>query len=266
MQTPQESRIIRVAASQFRLTLETSTNLDRVLSDMDQAAEKGAGYIVFPELALSGYPPEDAESLDYVDQQETAEALEAVQDKAKQRNLVTIVGAVWEEAGETYNRAFLISSDGTIAGTFDKLHPFHREPLFFTNGTNLRLFELDNVHIGLLICFDIRFPEPWRALKMMGAEVIFLPMAAAGSGEWKVPVLEGFMRTRASENEFFVAAANNAGPIQMVKSAIFDPDGLLVVQANYGREEVLVADIDLARVGNNFLEARRTDIAEIVIK
>jgi len=125
---PEEPRIIRVAASQFQLTLETSANLDRILSDMDQAAGRGAKYIVFPELALSGYPPEEAETLDYIEQTETERAMKAVQEKAKQRNLVTIVGAAWKEGGRPFNRAFLISANGEVIGTFDKLHPFHREP------------------------------------------------------------------------------------------------------------------------------------------
>ena len=261
-----QPRIIRAAASQFRLTTDTETNLRRILTDIDSASERGASVVVFPELALSGYPPEDAESLDYVNQTETESALAAIQEKAKQRAMTVAVGAAWRENTKTYIRAFLISADGDVVGTYDKLHLFHNEPKWFSQGESLELFDIDGVKVGLLICFDIRFPEPWRALRLQGAEIVLHLLAGAGSGEWKVPVLEGLLRTRASENQMFVVSANNAGPVQIVKSAIVDPDGLILAQANYGREELLVADLDLSKVSDEFLQKRRTDIAEVIIK
>ena len=259
-------RIIRAAASQFRLTTDTQTNLQRILADIDSASERSASVIVFPELALSGYPPKDADSLLYVSQAETESALHTIQDKAKQRAIAVAVGAVWREHGKTYNRAFLISGDGLLVGTYDKLHLFENEPKWFAEGESLNLFEIDGVRVGLQICFDVRFPAPWQALRLQGAEVVFHLVSGTESGEWKVPVLEGFLRTRASENQMFVVSANNAGPVQIVKSAIVDPDGLILAQANYGREELLAADLDLSRVSDDFLRKRRTDIGEVIIR
>ena len=259
-------RILRAAASQFRLTTDTQANLERILTDIHSAAEQGASVVVFPELALSGYPSEKAESLDYVDQAQTVAALRAIQEEANRRSIFVAVGAVWKESQKTFNRAFLISRTGGIVGIYDKLHPFGHEPKFFSDGDELNVMEMDGIRVGLLICFDIRFPEPWRALRLQGAEVVLHLAAGTGSGEWKVPVLEGFLRTRASENQMFVVSANNAGPAQIVKSGIVDPDGLILAQANYGREELLVANLDLSRVSDEFLQKRRTDVAEVVVK
>ena len=102
---------------------------------------------------------------------------------------------------------------------------------------------------GLQICYDQRFPEPWRVLALRGAQVVLHCSNACVPGDtWKIPVIEAHLRSRAAENGFFVVSVNHGGPSQNWGSVIYDPHGLEVARAGYDCEELVPADPDLTRV------------------
>jgi len=106
----------------------------------------------------------------------------------------------------------------------------------------------------------MRFPENWRILRRRGAElVIHLSNASLGEG-WKVPVLEGAVRSRAAENGMFVVSANDARRPQMMVSAICDPNGCDLARAPQDQEAIIYGELDRPAVKTGFLEARRTDL------
>ncbi len=106
----------------------------------------------------------------------------------------------------------------------------------------------------------MRFPENWRILRRRGAElVIHLSNASLGDG-WKVPVLEGAIRSRAAENGMFVVSANDARPPQMMVSAICDPHGSTSPARRRTRRPIVYGTLDRSEVTNGFLDARRTDL------
>ena len=150
------------------------------------------------------------------------------------------------------NRALIIGPNGRQRAVYDKVHLTSLDAQLFEPGRQLEVWRLGGVRLAAQICLDMRVPEAWRTLKQRRAQVVAHPSAAIGGAEWKVPVLEGVLRARASENGLFIVSANSAGPIQMVKSAIYDPHGLILAQANYGTEQLIDAELELEAVRNGF--------------
>lgn len=95
----------------------------------------------------------------------------------------------------------------------------------------------------MLICMDMRYPELWRLMRKEGVQLMLHLLAAYGGKEWKVPVLDGTMRSREAENGYYIVSCNNAGPVPMMISAIYNPRGLIVSKANYAVEEMIVGDL-----------------------
>ena len=115
--------------------------------------------------------------------------------------------------------------------------------------------------MGLQACFDIRFPEPFRALALAGAQMIVVPSHVHGKSDmWKNPVFEAHVRSRAAENGRFVVFVNAAGPEQNVPSMIADPRGELVAKCHKAARHLLVARLAVHRVSDDFLRCRRTDL------
>lgn len=116
------------------------------------------------------------------------------------------------------------------------------------------------------ICYDVRFPEGYRALLDAGVEVILQGFYGSGGDTWKVPVLSAHLRSRAAETGCYVVAANVAGPLQIVVSQIVDPQGLMLAQANQDCEEIITAELDLNRIASStirkdYLERFRAPLA-----
>jgi NAD+ synthase (glutamine-hydrolysing) len=235
---------LRVAAGQFQLEPDLNKNLANIDTFLNKAAAKKVDLIVFPELALTGYPPKDITALDYVNQEKTVKALEYLQKRAKLLSIAVAVGAVWKDKKSIWrNRAFFIDENGEILGYYDKIQQTSHERKFFEDGERLPVFQWRGIKLGMLICMDMRYPELWRLMRKEGVHLMLHLLAAYGGKVWKVPVLDGTMRSRAAENGYFIISCNNAGPVPMMISAIYDPKGLVVAKANYAVEEMILNDI-----------------------
>ena len=104
---------VRVAAGQFQLEPNLDSNLIKIDNHLAEAAAKNVDLIVFPELALTGYPPKDIEKLDYVNQKKTVGALEYIQKRANELSIAVAVGAAWKDEKNVWrNRAFFINEKG----------------------------------------------------------------------------------------------------------------------------------------------------------
>ncbi|MFH1741210.1 MAG: carbon-nitrogen hydrolase family protein [bacterium] len=240
---------LRVAAGQFRSEPNLDANLESIQRMMDEAAEREVDLIVFPEAGLTGYPPKDCKSLNYVNQKRTEKALKDVQQRAQALHLAVAIGAAWKDEDNVWrNRAFLIDENGEALGDYDKIQQTGHERKFFTDGKRLPTFQWRGLRVGMLICMDMRYCELWRLMRKENVQLMLHLASAAGSAEWKVPVLDGTMRYHAASNGYHIVSCNNAGPIPMMVSAIYNPDGLVLAKANYAVEELIVADIQIGKL------------------
>lgn len=249
----------RIAAYQMNVSADLDANYIRIINGIERAAAGSADMLALPECALSGYPPLHYDSKDDIDVVRIAELNDEVRSVAKSNDIWVILGTILMSSEGLLNSALVISNEGEVVGRYDKLHLMPDDKKFFAPGTGTRVFNNGDITFGVTICYDARFPEPFRYLREQGAELIVNISNACGGDTWKAPVLEGTYRTRASENSCFLAAVNAAGPLQMATSRICDPWGLDLASANQDCEEMIFADIDTSDTINGYFHDRRTD-------
>ena len=246
---------LTVAAFQMATSDTVERNAQKIERAIDQAAGLRAELLVVPECALSGYLPH--RNLDF-------DALQRSQDRlvrrSSERRLWLALGTTTRREERLQNTALLFSPAGELVARYDKTHLTEADKGVFEPGQGLQVFQVGQWKVGIQICFDMRFAENWRLLRLQGAELVLHLSNASTSSDWKVPVLGGTVRCRAAENGMFVVSANDARPPQMLVSAICDPDGKHLACAEQDREMLITARLDRSAVKSDFLAARRLDL------
>jgi predicted amidohydrolase len=245
-----------VAVVQHRASSDKPDNLARLGSAIAGAAARGAGLIVCPEAAMHGFGRPDtplapvAEPLDgpFVTGLVTLAA----------RHSVTVVAGMFEtvadDSSRAYNTVVAVGPDG-LAGRYRKLHLF--DALGWSESTRLAVapaddpqalltVKLPDATVGVLTCYDLRFPEIARALADRGATVLAVPSAWV-AGPVKEAQWVTLLRARAIENVCYVVAAAQPPPEYCGRSMVVDPDGICVAAVGL-TEGVAVAAVDRDRV------------------
>lgn len=227
--------------------LDKAANLGRIESAMQVAAGAGCQAILFPELFLTGYFL--TEQLASLAEPHDGPSLRHLSGLARRHGLLTICG--WPEATggpRLYNSAIIIERDGTILGRYRKTHLFGREPDYFASGDRLQAFDTSVGRVGVLICYDMEFPETARVLALDGAAILLTPTANMDPYAAYQAV---YTRARAMENGIYVATANTVGDLGPFhffgESSVVSPEGDVIDMAD-SDERVLVVRIDPARV------------------
>lgn len=180
--------------------------------------------------------------------------IEKYQAFAKDNNVNIILGSVAlvsDIPNKTTNTSFIINRNGNIVGRYDKIHLYKVNRADFQldeqddtiPGKELGIFELDDIKIGVGICFDLRFPEYFRELTRRGAEIIFLPShfnKSTGAIAWDV-----LTKARAIENQIYFCAVNQTGDNLCGDTKVISYTGE-VLKSLDKEEGVLTVDIDLA--------------------
>jgi len=246
------------AAIQMHATADKAANVARASALIEQAAEQGAQLVVLPEFFFQ------AGSLQQV--VEAAESIpgptsEKLGELADQHALVLVAGSICERAeisGKGYNTSLLFAPDGQLVSQYRKLHLFdvnlpgelsNEESRWIVPGEELVVVETPLGVIGQATCYDLRFPELFRRLADYGMQVLAFPSAFSlptGRAHWEV-----LLRARAVENQVFIVAANQYGPMSphftcYGHSMIVDPWGRILAEAPEDGDAVLTAEIDLA--------------------
>lgn len=237
---------IIVASIQMDCTpYDKEKNLAHAEELIAEAAAKGAKLIVLPELFNTGYRVElkDRELSEELSGQTTTR----LQVLAKKYDAY-IAGAILETgAGNTvYDTAIIVSAEGLI-GSQRKMHLWGDEVKRFQKGTTIDVVKLPSVTVGLLICYEIGFPEPSRIQVQKGAEILIYPSAF---GKARYYAWEIATKSRALENGAFVVACNRCGQDSDTVfgglSRIVAPDTTILASAGAEEERVVCAEIDLS--------------------
>jgi predicted amidohydrolase len=210
-----------------------------------EAKANGADLLILPEMYLSGYNIGPAAARQHAI---TAEGLAPAQAIARAHNIALVFGYPELAGDDVANAAALIGPDGALLLNYRKSHLFGDldRAMFKAIGTEFALAELHNLKIGLLICYDIEFPEPARLLALQGADVILIPTAQMAP---YTQVATHVIPARAYENQVYVAYANHSGTDDGLDyiglSSICAPNGAVLAAA--GKDETIIyATIDPA--------------------
>jgi predicted amidohydrolase len=256
--TPSPQKRFRAGLVQLRSGRSVEANLERAEALVRRAAQGGALYVQTPEnTALMELKPEFV--LEAAQSEEESTALARLRALAAELGIFLHIGSLAIKLDQTRmaNRSYLIDPSGEIAARYDKLHMFdvdlaggesYRESSHSRPGAKAVLADLPFGRLGLSICYDLRFPQLYRALATAGAEFIAVPAAftrQTGEAHWHV-----LIRARAIETGAFVLAATQGGLHENGRatyghSLIVSPWGEILAEA--GEEPgVIFADIDLA--------------------
>jgi predicted amidohydrolase len=240
------SDTVRAAVVQMDVAIgDVEGNLARVLERLDDAAASGAKLVVLPECALTGYCFEAlTDARPYA--KATADALATFAGRCAEREVTGLVGTLTDVGGAVYNTAALAGPDGDLR-LYHKTHlPTLGIDRFVSAGDALRVFDAAGTQLGVLVCYDLRFPEAARCLTVMGAEVIAVPTNWPDGAD-SAP--DYVTRARARENVVYVLAANRIGTEEgthfIGRSQIVAPSGEVLAQAGDADEITLYADLDL---------------------
>ena len=261
---------MRLSVIQMDMRLgESSYNFAHAEALLRRAAAEGADTALLPETWNTGFFPADhlPERSD-----RGGEAVKALcAPLARELNMNIVAGSVSDRrGGRVYNTAYVFDRQGACLAAYDKTHLFTPmgEHEHYAAGDHLTTFSLDGHKCGLLICYDLRFPELFRTLALQGVELLLLPAQwpAARRYHW-----ETLTAARAIENQFFLAACNSCGTagdtVFAGHSRIIDPWGETIASAE-SEETIITADCDESildgiRRSINVFADRREDIYDI---
>jgi len=213
---------------------------------------KKANLIILPELFATGYAFISKSEVHELAEDKNGETIGFLKRLSKKTGSVIVAGFLERYENEIYNSAIMVSGKEVI-GIYRKLHLYYKEKLWFSSGNlPLRVFEIERVAVGMMICFDWIFPETMRTLSLLGAEIIAHPANLV------LPYCQKAMITRCLENRVYAITSNRIG--QEIrgsdnfkftgKSQITSFDGKVLSSAPSDREFVEFVDIEVKYARN----------------
>ena len=273
----------RIGLVQMAMSAVPQENVDKAAARVEEAARLGAQVVCLPEMYRTPYfcQREDTATFDLAETV-PGPSTERLSEVARKAGVAVVVPIFEKRAPGLYHNSAVILDGGEKVGMYRKMHipddPAFYEKYYFTPGDlGFKAFDTRAGRIGTLICWDQWYPEGARLTALQGASVLFYPTAigwhphekeqygAAQRDAWKT-----IQRSHAIANGVYVAACNRVGHEGAPglefwgTSFIADPFGVVIAEASTGKEEIVIGEIDLARIEDvrrnwPFLRDRRID-------
>ena len=297
----QGERGVSLGVAAMRVTYDKQENLKKYRQFVQVAKEKGVDLLVLPEMSLQGYlwsqesswglPPETARYHWQEAESVPGPSCKILCQMAKEFSMHLAFGLVRRSfhggsgVEHLYNSAVLVGPEG-IVGVYDKIHTPSEEKHIFRSGRHMKVFQTPLGKIGIMICWDVAFPEQSRILTLRGADILLLPTTwmVGPTVNLKGRQVEAFghlayqyfIRTRALENHVWFLSANwvgldtKSGLNFLGGSAIINPLGLVLAEISHQEGLAIAHGLDIAgeRVlsktellfGNNLFLDRRPEL------
>ncbi len=276
------SASLRLGLVQMKTSAQPEENLEKALDGIRKAASRGAHIVCLQELFRSRYFPQVEDSRHFKLAESIPGPTTQLLSETARKHRVALAASLFEKRTEGiyHNTAVVFDNDGTLLGKYRKMHipddPGFFEKFYFTPGDlGFRSFSSHYGKIGMLVCWDQWFPEAARLTALSGADILIYPTAIGWHDREPAKVREGqrsawelIQRSHAIANGVYVVSVNRVGKEGKIQfwgsSFVADPFGQIVAKASGTKEEVLIADCDLAEIrktrqGWPFLRDRRID-------
>ena len=277
----------KIALIQMQCGADPAKNFGHALGFVRQAAQQGAQIVCLPELFRSQYFCQTENHANFALAEEIPGPSTAALGKLAAELKVVIIASLFEKrsAGLYHNTAVIIDADGKFLGKYRKMHipddPLYHEKFYFAPGDlGFQAWKTARGKIGVCICWDQWYPEAARLTALRGAEILFYPTAIGWHpkekkefGKAQHSAWETIQRSHAIANGCYVAVPNRVGYETPAggdgiefwgQSFVAAPDGEIIAKGSVDKEEIILADIDWARVNEHrthwpFLRDRRVD-------
>ena len=271
---------VRISCIQIEPALyKKEKNISRMCELIDETMNTypSTQLIAFPELTTTGYEcGEKFQDLAEIVGNENAFSIKTMSGYAKKYHVFIVFGFAQRLAyndDRIYNSSVLIGNDGTVLGTYQKVHLFDEEKKWFNPGKEFRVFPTEIGRIGLFICYDAFFPEAARVMAIKGVDLL------VNSTNWEKPYsydMDMVMTSRALENTVYLACCNRIGFDTKLgffgHSRILDPLGKVITCLDEEKEGIISAEIDyltaekMKREYYTMLSERRPELYGMLIQ
>ena len=240
---------MQVAAAQIAISLANkSVNLNKCLHFLQLASRQHVELVVFPECALTGYVFNSFNEAFQVSETVPGESTQVLEKACHEHKISTAVGLLERDGDRLYNTAVLITPEGLL-GKYRKTHLICLGvDRYVSQGEELPVFSTLQGKVAILICYDLRFPEPARVTALKRTQVILNPANLPEGAE----AYAGFLnQARACENRVFIISTNRVGEERNVRfigrSQIIDYAGRVLAEGSKSDEELIRAEIILGQ-------------------
>lgn len=245
----QQSKL-NVASCQFPVSGSVVKNAEWIENQMRTSKVRGGELVHFPECALSGYGGADLESFDDFDWDLLKERTGHICKLAKDLKLWVLLGSSHQlsDGNKPHNSLYVINPEGRIQDRYDKRFCTGGDLKHYSPGDHFVNFEIGKIQCGLLICYDVRFPELYRAYSQIGIDVIFQSFYNARHGIDCIhpKIMPQSAQVRAATNNFFMSLTNSSEPYSWPCHFI-TPDGLVDYKLEANKPGILMSEIDIQK-------------------
>ena len=254
---------MKIGAYQFAVSGEIEKNLEIIEKAIYQASENDIKLLIFPECALTGYPPHDIEKSSEIDMNRVKHGLERIQFLASENDMHIVVGTITKENEKCYNSAvILVPNQPSVV--------YHKRALWGWDQENFEIaeekgiFEIEGLKIGVRICFEVRFPEYFRELYREHTDlniILFYDVFKYDDLE-RYNLIKSHIRTRAVENVCHTLTVNTISPYQTAPTGLYDKSGRILGELERNQEKLFMYNLMIEEP--DFGERGRIQISDML--
>ncbi len=251
---------MRVGMYKFSVTGNIEDNKEKIVTAINDAHKEKIKLLIFPECALTGYPPRNIENSSKVNFSELEDVYVLLQKLCDEYEMNVVVGTITKADNTFYNSAMLLSPRMERI-IYNKKALWGWDRGNFSCGSENCIVQIENWKIGIRICFEVRFPEFFRELYKAQTDlnvIIFYDVSDVDDVS-RYEMIKAHILTRAVENVTYTATVNAIAPFQTAPTILYDKSGRLLCEAERNKEQLLVYDLEKRE--NNFGENGRKEIS-----
>ena len=253
MPKPTRQGLLRVATCQFAVGGDPRQNGRTIRRYMAAAKRRGADVVHFSECALSGYAGSEFATWKGYPWDTLRQETESILEEARRLALWTVLGSTHPltPPHNPHNSLYIITPQGTILDRYDKRFLTVGDLDYYSAGDHWTLWDLGGVKCAALICFDVRFPEAYREIKKLGAEMVFQSFYNARVKKPGANIHTRIMRQTAQAqcgiNYLWMSANNSSAQYSSYPSVFIQPDGAIAAQLPMNRPGLMLNTVDTRR-------------------
>lgn len=251
---------MKIGAYQFAVSDDIDQNLNIMIGAIEQAGQNEIKLLVFPECALTGYPPRDIKNSAAVDFDQCELAYKKIQNIVVENDVSVILGSITKNCDKYFNTAVLFTPD-------EKIMTYHKRALWgwdknnFCMGDTPGVFDIGGLKVGIRICFEVRFPEFFRELYREHTDlniILFYDVSDQEDTD-RYGMIKSHIQTRAVENVTYTLSVNTISPYQTAPTMVCDRSGRVLKECERNEERLLVYNLQIDSL--NFGEEGRRQIS-----
>ena len=252
---------MKMGAYQFAVSDEIGKNFEVIKKAIITAVQNDIKLLIFPECALTGYPPRDILNCSMIKFDALEQVYEQLQKLVDDNEIYIIVGTIYKENNRYYNSAFVFVPHGERV-KYDKRALWGWDKENFDCGNANGIFKIDDWKIGIRICYEVRYPEYFRELYKENTDlniILFYDVLDSNDTQ-RYDMIKSHIQTRAVENVTYTLTVNTIHPYQTAPTLLYDRSGRLLCEAERNAEKLMVFALEKAEL--DFGEKGRKEISD----